>query len=73
MKTVLVIDSDLGFVFWLGRGLDQAGYPSFPAKSVPNAKTLLNELKIAVDLGMLQGITMTWDYLVEYVQELQAK
>jgi uncharacterized protein YndB with AHSA1/START domain len=30
-------------------------------------------LKIAVDLGMLQGITMTWDYLVEYVQELQAK
>jgi len=30
-------------------------------------------LKIAVDLGMLQGITMTWDYLVEYVQELQTK
>lgn len=27
-------------------------------------------LKTAVDLGMLQGITMTWDYLVEYVLEL---
>lgn len=30
-------------------------------------------LKIAVDLGMLQGITMTWDDLIEYVQKLQAK
>ena len=27
-------------------------------------------LKIAVDTGMLQGMSMTWDYLVEYVQEL---
>ncbi|HEY7414139.1 MAG TPA: SRPBCC domain-containing protein [Ktedonobacteraceae bacterium] len=30
-------------------------------------------LKIAVDMGMLQGMNMTWDYLIEYVQELQAK
>jgi len=27
-------------------------------------------LKIAVDMGMLQGMSMTWDYLVGYVQEL---
>jgi uncharacterized protein YndB with AHSA1/START domain len=30
-------------------------------------------LKVAVDMGMLQGMSMTWDYLIEYVQELQAK
>ena len=30
-------------------------------------------LKTAVDLGMLQGMNMTWDYLVGYVQELQAR
>ncbi len=30
-------------------------------------------LKIALDMQMLQGINMTWDYLVEYVQELQAQ
>jgi uncharacterized protein YndB with AHSA1/START domain len=30
-------------------------------------------LKVAVDMGMAQGMNMTWDYLVEYVQELQAK
>ena len=30
-------------------------------------------LKVAVDLGMLHGMSMTWDYLVGYVQGLQAK
>lgn len=30
-------------------------------------------LKVALDMGMQQGMNMTWDYLVEYVQELQAK
>jgi uncharacterized protein YndB with AHSA1/START domain len=29
-------------------------------------------LKAAVEMGMLQGMNMTWDYLVSYVQELQA-
>jgi hypothetical protein len=30
-------------------------------------------LKVAVDMGMLQGMSMTWDYLVGYVQELHSK
>jgi uncharacterized protein YndB with AHSA1/START domain len=29
-------------------------------------------LKVAVDLGILQGMSTTWDYLVGYVQGLQA-
>ena len=29
-------------------------------------------LKVAINMGMLQGMSMTWDYLVKYVQELQA-
>ena len=28
-------------------------------------------LKVAVDIGMPQGMTITWAYLVEYVQELR--
>lgn len=31
------------------------------------------ELSVAVDMGMVQGMNMTWDSLIEYVQELQAK
>ncbi|GHO56201.1 SRPBCC domain-containing protein [Ktedonobacter robiniae] len=30
-------------------------------------------LKVALDMGMQQGMNMTWDYLVEYVQTIQAK
>lgn len=30
-------------------------------------------LKVAVDMGMVQGMSITWNYLVGYVQELQAK
>lgn len=30
-------------------------------------------MKTAVAMGMQQGMNMTWDYLVEYVQALQAK
>lgn len=29
-------------------------------------------LKVAIDMGMWQGMNMTWDYLLGYVQELQA-
>jgi hypothetical protein len=30
-------------------------------------------LKVAINIGMLQGMSITWDYLGGYVQELQAK
>jgi hypothetical protein len=29
-------------------------------------------LSVAAGIGMLQGMSMTWDYLVEYVQDLRA-
>ena len=32
--SILLIDSDLGLLFWLGRILDHAGYQAFPARSV---------------------------------------
>jgi DNA-binding response OmpR family regulator len=50
MKTVLVVDSDVGFVFWLGQGLDQNRYAVLPAANVRNARTLLDELGVTVDL-----------------------
>lgn len=51
MKTaVLLIDCDLGFVFWLGQGLDKAGYEAFPAKSIPDALRLIAELHLTVGL-----------------------
>jgi len=53
MKTALIVDPDIGFGFWLGRGLDQSHYESFPAKSVVDATALLDELRLQVDLLIL--------------------
>ena len=40
MNTVLIVDSDLGFVFWLGQKLNEVGHHAWPAVSVSNAKAL---------------------------------
>ena len=43
----------MGFVFWLGRELDKAGYEAFPAKSVPDAFELVADLNLSVGLVIL--------------------
>src|SRR5579872_1797384 len=48
LKTVLIIDNDLGFVFWLGHVLDAASYLAFPARSVPDAVMLVMQLGLSV-------------------------
>ena len=50
MTNILLVDSDLGFTFWLGQLLDEAGYEAFPAKSVTDAIQLLDQLKFQIDL-----------------------
>ena len=44
------MDHDLGFVFWLGQTLDQAGYLAFPAKNCEAATELLCRWKIRIDV-----------------------
>jgi DNA-binding response OmpR family regulator len=53
VRTVLIVDADLGFVFWLGQVLHVAGYAAFPARSVPEARSLIDECKLAVDVLVL--------------------
>ena len=55
MKTVLLVDHDLGFAFWLGQALDRAGYETWPAHSVPAAESLLSEVRLAVDLLVINA------------------
>ncbi len=50
MKTVLIIDSDLGFVFWLGKTLDAAGYQTLPARNASDASALLSQPDARPDL-----------------------
>jgi hypothetical protein len=51
---VLLIDSDLGFVFWLGQTLAEVGYEAIPAKSIPDALKLVAELQLPVALLILR-------------------
>ena len=49
-RTVLILDRELAFAFWLGQALDQAGYDAFPAKSCEDAAELLTHLTVSIDL-----------------------
>ena len=52
-SAILLVDTNLGFLFWLGSVLDRAGYTAFPARSVPDAVELLRELHLKVALLLL--------------------
>ena len=54
-KTVLIIDHDLGFVFWLGQTLDAAGFAAVPARDVPNAVSIITEHHLAVEVVVLNA------------------
>ena len=53
VKTVLIVDDDLGFVFWVGQALDRVGYNALPAKGVAEAKALIESFRIGIDLLMI--------------------
>jgi len=50
VKTILIVDEDLGFAFWLGGLLNAAGYQVWPARSGADAGDLLKELHSQPDL-----------------------
>ena len=47
---ILIVDPDLGFLFWLGETLNMAGYAALPAKSMREASALVTQLSVRVDL-----------------------
>src|SRR5689334_22613696 len=47
---VLLVDSDLGFVFWLGQALDVAGYVAVPARDIGSAEELVQAHRIEIDI-----------------------
>jgi hypothetical protein len=62
MKNVLIIDNDLGFVFWLGDVLVRAGYQPWPARSSSEATSLaerrpLRRLDLLIVKASLPGVS----------------
>lgn len=46
---VLIVDGDLGFLFWLGQLLAQAGYQTLPALSCAEALFHIKALGVGID------------------------
>jgi len=68
LKTVLILDDDLRFGFWLGHLLDAAAYSALPAKSVPDAMLLVRQLNLKVDVLV---INLALAGAVDFIAALQ--
>lgn len=49
MATILILDKDLGFSFWLGLALNTPNCRAFPAKSVRDATALIAHYRLKID------------------------
>lgn len=49
-SAILIVDDDFGFIVWLGHTLAASGYITVPATSTQAAKQLIDELRIAICL-----------------------
>jgi hypothetical protein len=47
MKNVLIVDSDLGFIFWLAEALVEARHQPWPACSAMDAISMIKSRKLA--------------------------
>lgn len=48
--TALIVDEDVGFIWWLGEILNEVGYQAVPALSAKQAVALFAETKFVADL-----------------------
>ena len=50
---ILIVDDDLGFVVWLGLTLGASGFVTVPANNGTQAKQVIEELRVKVDLAIV--------------------
>jgi DNA-binding NtrC family response regulator len=70
-KHILIVDYQLGFVFWLGQALDRAGFVCWPAKSVADARALLKQMRVEIGLLVIDTSMAGASALSHEVFELQ--
>jgi len=55
-RTVLLVDPDLGFTFWLGQTLDAAGFCAIPAINTRGATELIEDHRLGVDILVIDPL-----------------
>jgi DNA-binding NtrC family response regulator len=65
--TALIVDDDLGFVWWLGELLHEAGYGAIPATRAVDAIPLVKSLKIKIDLAFVNPSLPGAERMIEHL------
>lgn len=72
MKNILIVENDLGFIFWLGGVLAGAGYEPWPACTVSEATELLEKAASPIDLLIINPSLPGVSKLVATLRQSQA-
>jgi CheY-like chemotaxis protein len=72
MKNILIVDNDLGFIFWLGAVLIASDYQPWPACSVSDAITVVGRKHmVRVDLLIVNPALSGVSQLIEVLRRNQ--
>ncbi len=67
---ILILDDDLGFLFWIAKALEPFGYTVVPADTVSQANRLIRRLKLSVNMLM---VNPELEGAVEFAEELRRR
>lgn len=72
MKNVLILDSDIGFIFWLAKLLVEENYQPWPACSVLDANSIMNRRHLApLDLLVVNPSIHGASHLIDTMRRKQ--
>ena len=71
MKSILIVDQDLGFVVWLAWALNEAGYQTVPATGSSDAVAMLAEITVPIDLAIVNPAVAGVDNLIPILRRQQ--
>ena len=72
-KNVLIVENDLGFLFWLGGALNAGDYQSWPACGVSDANALVREGAVRIDLLIINPSLPGVSKLIALLRRSHAK
>lgn len=73
LTAILIVDNDLGFVFWLGHLLDAEGFSAYPARTVPDAALLILQFDLSPDLLVINPELPSAQELISSLHRLNGR
>ena len=70
--TILIVDEDVGFLWWLGELFNELGYRSFPALSCAQAISLVSTSFKSIDLLIIDPLLAGASQLIQVLSETRA-